>query len=303
MDLNGLSLSDLYVRLVAPAVNEQWVRCVLEEDGADDDITTTSIVDPNRTADAGIVMRQGGVAAGLAAVPTILRVADASLNLEMEVVDGTSCQPDTVLARLSGALGSVLSSERLVLNLLGRLSGIATLTRAFVKAVDGTDALICDTRKTTPGLRALEKYAVRCGGGTLHRVNLSDAALFKDNHLATLPADQWVPRLTQAIRGVRARSPQFVQVEVDTLEQLRAVLGIGDGLIDVVMLDNMNLQELGQAVSMRNAGSPGVQLEASGGVTLGSVLAIAETGVDRISIGALTHGAPAIDVGLDVVRA
>ncbi|NNM24755.1 MAG: carboxylating nicotinate-nucleotide diphosphorylase, partial [Phycisphaerales bacterium] len=204
------------------------------------------------------------------------------------------------IARMDGSIAVILAAERTVLNLLGRLSGIATLTRRFVDAVAGETAVVCGTRKTTPGWRGLEKYAVRCGGGTLHRIGLYDAALYKDNHLARLGPNPG-PALAAAIASVRREHPlRFVQVEADTLDQVRTILQFEPGLVDLVLLDNMADAELSASVALRAELAPTILLEASGGVTLARVRAVAATGVDRISVGAVTHSAPALDIGLDL---
>jgi nicotinate-nucleotide pyrophosphorylase (carboxylating) len=188
-----------------------------------------------------------------------------------------------------------------MLNLLGRACGVASLARRFVDAVDGTCAVICDTRKTIPGLRSLDKYAVRCGGGVLHRCGLHDAALYKDNHLAGVAAPDLASVITAAARAARDEGPlRFVEVEVDSLRQLEAVLTVDAGVVDIVLLDNMSLEQLRAAVAMRDERRDEMLLEASGGITLARVRDVAETGVDRISAGALTHAAPALDVGLDL---
>jgi nicotinate-nucleotide pyrophosphorylase (carboxylating) len=195
----------------------------------------------------------------------------------------------------------LLAMERTALNFLQRLSGVATMTARFVDEVAGTRALILDTRKTTPGWRALEKYAVRCGGGTNHRIGLHDAVLIKDNHLAWL-AEGGDP-IGRAVGLARAGAPEgtkFIEVEVDTLEQLDRALEVGP---DIILVDNLGPEKLAEAVRRRDAKAPGVLLEASGGVNLSTVGAIARSGVDRISVGALTHSAPALDIGLDFDRA
>ena len=195
---------------------------------------------------------------------------------------------------------SLLAMERTALNFLQRLSGIATMTAQFVTRVAGTKAVILDTRKTTPGWRALEKYAVRCGGGTNHRAGLYDAVLIKDNHLAWL-AEGGDP-IGQAVKLAREGAPKgtkFIEVEVDTLEQFDRALEVGP---DIILIDNLGPEKLAEAVRRRDERAPGILLEASGGVTLATVRALAETGVDRISVGALTHSAPALDIGLDFDR-
>jgi nicotinate-nucleotide pyrophosphorylase (carboxylating) len=202
---------------------------------------------------------------------------------------------------VSGSLRHMLAIERTLLNIVGRLSGIATLTRQYVESITGTKAVICDTRKTTPGMRNLEKYAVRCGGGTLHRIGLYDAALYKDNHLALIPAAQLAETVAVAAKQARTRNDvRFVEVEVDSLKQFHELLRIEPGVIDIVLLDNMSPSNMREAVKIRDTANPALQLEASGGVNLETVRAIAESGVDRISVGALTHSVTCLDVGLDV---
>jgi nicotinate-nucleotide pyrophosphorylase (carboxylating) len=302
IDLNSLSLPALFTELTKDGSVQRLVALARWEDLRDaGDVTTASIIEPDRRAEATLVARAAGVVAGLAALDTVLKGFDAAIAATPRRADGQACRANEPLAALRGPLAGMLTVERTLLNLLGRLSGIATLTRRYVDAVAGTGAVICETRKTTPGLRSLEKYAVRCGGGTLHRLGLHDAALYKDNHLAHLPLDRLGETLTEAIGCARdAADLRFVEVEIDTLTQLASVLALEEGLIDVVLLDNMAVDELRRAVAMRDERAPGVQLEASGGVTLETVRPIAESGVDRISVGALTHSAVALDVGLDI---
>ncbi|MCP3905710.1 MAG: carboxylating nicotinate-nucleotide diphosphorylase [Planctomycetes bacterium] len=302
LDLNALSLAELFDTLTADGSLRRLATAARDEDLAGvGDITTSSLVSPQRMATASVTGRAAGVVAGLRAVPAVLEAFGGNVACECAVDDGDAVAADTVLATLSGALSDMLAVERTLLNLVGRLCGVATVTRSFVDAIAGTRAVICDTRKTTPGLRSLEKYAVRCGGATLHRVGLHDAALYKDNHLAHVPPDALPDALTKAIGAVRdGRDIRFVEVEVDTTDQLRDVLGLAEGLVDLVLLDNMSLGDLADAVALRDATAPRIGLEASGGVTGETVTAIAATGVDRISVGALTHGACSLDVGLDI---
>ncbi|HMP63131.1 MAG TPA: carboxylating nicotinate-nucleotide diphosphorylase, partial [Phenylobacterium sp.] len=232
-----------------------------------------------------------GVAAGLACARLALHALDPDARFEAVLQDGATLTPGAVLARAQGDARAILSAERTGLNLLGRLCGVATLTRAYVDAVEGTGARIVDTRKTTPGLRHLEKYAVRCGGGINHRFGLDDAILIKDNHVAACGGVGEAVRRAKAFAGHLMK----VEVEIDRLDQLDEALMHGP---DVVMLDNFSLADLRAAVS---AAKGKAVLEASGGVTLESVRAIAETGVDVISVGALTHSAPALDIGLDAL--
>ena len=286
----------------------QIVRLAVREDLARKfDWTTLALVSSGTTATAAIVSRAAGVIAGLPAVDLAISEMDVALRLSMKLEDGARVSAGQTVAVLAGPARSMLTAERILLNLLGRLSGIATLTRKYVDAVAGTHARIYDTRKTTPGWRRLEKYAVRCGGGNNHRTGLFDAILIKDNHLALGAAGVEGERLTPAGAVERARkfvqsmapggsSAMIVEVEVDTLEQLDDVLGAAP---DFVLLDNMSTDALRQAVGRRDAVAKTVELEASGGVDLDTVAAIAATGVDRISVGALTHSAAALDVALD----
>lgn len=301
LDLNTYPLPRLFEALIADGSFDRLLHAAIEEDvRPPGDITTDSIVEPERAASAMIATRCSGVLAGMEAVRRIVtRDLDAQITVMMN--DGEEIAPGEALAEIRGNLRSLLGFERIMLNLLGRLSGIATLTRMYVDEVRGTGAVMCDTRKTTPGLRTLEKYAVRCGGGMLHRIGLFDAALYKDNHLAGIPVELLTSRLSDAIRSVRSsHEVKFVEVEVDTLAQLRAVLGMERGLVDMVLLDNMSLEQMREAVAMRATHAPTVLLECSGGVTLERVRDIAQTGVDRISAGALTHSATWLDVGLDI---
>jgi nicotinate-nucleotide pyrophosphorylase (carboxylating) len=239
----------------------------------------------------------------------VLREIDRRLQWFPLAKDGDPVAPGQQVARIEGPAAALLAAERLVLNFLGRMSGIATLTRQYVEAVAGTKARIYDTRKTTPGWRRLEKYAVKCGGGWNHRTGLFEALLIKDNHLA-LGAESAMRKgvkfspaeaVVQARRflqqsGRESLGPLVVEIEVDTLDQLDEVLPVGP---DIVLLDNMSPDQLRQAVARRNAAAPEVELEASGGVHLETIRAIAASGVERISVGALTHSAVSLDVGLD----
>ena len=257
------------------------------------DLTSQATIPPAATGRADLVARTAGVLAGLPAATLVAAAVDPRLTLCMTVQDATRLTPGITIATLTGPLISLLAAERAVLNFIQRLSGVATLTRAYADAVTGTRAVVLDTRKTTPGWRLLEKYAVRAGGGANHRVGLYDAILIKDNHLAGLGGD-----VVGAVRAARAHAPPgtVVEVEVDTLPQLDAALTAGP---DIVLLDNMTPDTLREAVIRRDRVAPGVRLEASGGVTLATIRAIARTGVDRISVGAITHSAPALDIGLD----
>ncbi|HEX8570868.1 MAG TPA: carboxylating nicotinate-nucleotide diphosphorylase [Caulobacteraceae bacterium] len=271
-------------------VIEPVVRHGLSEDlGRAGDVTARACVPEDARLTAVLAVRREGTVAGLDAARLAFALMDPQARFEASAADGQRVQAGAVLARIEGLARAVLSAERTALNLLGRLSGVATLTAAYVKAVDGTGARIADTRKTTPGLRALEKHAVLCGGGLNHRFGLDDAILIKDNHVAVCGG------VGPALERARAAAGHLmkIEVEVDSLAQLEEALGFGP---DVVMLDNFSLPDLRTAVRLA-AGR--TVLEASGGVTLETVSAIAETGVDVISVGALTHSAPALDVGLD----
>ncbi len=269
----------------------------LEEDlGSGGDLTSVATVPADRTGRAVLSARSAGVVAGLPAAMMTFRKVDPEVAFETHLPDGSAVLPGARLATVSGRLRSILAAERTALNFVGRLGGVATATRRYVEAVAGLPCKVLDTRKTTPGWRVLEKYAVRCGGGENHRMGLDTGVLIKDNHLAALGGGP--PAVSDAVRKARAANgPDVpVEVEVDTLDQLDAALAEKP---DVVLLDNMTPDTLREAVRRRNAAAPGVKLEASGGVMLTTLRAVAETGVDRVSVGALTHSAPALDVGLD----
>jgi len=288
----------------------QVVRLAVAEDlGRGHDWTTESLVPERARGVAVVVVREPGVVAGLRAAETSLREMGADATWSAVVRDGSAVDGGTTVAEISGRVRDLFAAERILLNLMGRLSGVATLTRQYVESVAGTNARVYDTRKTTPGWRRLEKYAVRCGGGWNHRTGLFDAVLIKDNHLAfgagsdgcgETPAGavQQVRRFLDRTFGTDPPGSMIVEVEVDTLEQLQDVLPAGP---DIILLDNMSPDQLHQAVKIRDAAGMErkVELEASGGVSLDTVRAVAESGVDRISIGALTHSAACLDVGLD----
>jgi len=280
-----VSLPRLPKALVQRAVTD----ALAEDLGLAGDLTTDATVAVDATAEAVIASRQVGVIAGLDLAEAAFAAMDAALRFERISVDGARVEPGDVVARISGNARAILTGERVALNYLGRLSGIASLTRRYVDAISGTKAAIADTRKTTPGLRAFEKYAVRCGGGQNHRTGLFDAILIKDNHIVAAGG------VEAAIARARAYAGHMVkiEVEVDTLEQLALVL---KHKVDAVLLDNMTPETLRAAV--RQVGGQALT-EASGGVNLTTVRAIAETGVDLISVGALTHSAPVLDLGLD----
>jgi nicotinate-nucleotide pyrophosphorylase (carboxylating) len=254
-------------------------------------------------ATAVVRFRSPGIACGAPLVAEVLRQVAPGARLAHHAADGEQLAAGATFISIEGPLRGILTAERTLLNYVGHLSGIATLTAQYVDHARGTRASICDTRKTTPGMRMLEKWAVRCGGGTNHRIGLFDAMLIKDNHVAGLSPSDMAKCVASAAAAARARTPlRFVEVECDTLEQLQAMLSLPKDTVDMVLLDNMTLRQLAEAVGMRDAAAPGVLLEASGGVHLASVAAIAATGVDRISIGALTHSAACLDVGLDIAQ-
>ncbi|MGO8844232.1 MAG: carboxylating nicotinate-nucleotide diphosphorylase [Methylocella sp.] len=269
---------------------EPLVRGALLEDlGRAGDLTTDSIVPVEVLARAALVARESGVVAGLDLAKLAFALIDPEIAVEIAANDGSVVAPGAVIARISGPARGILTAERTALNFLGHLSGIASVTASIVAAVQGTKAKIVCTRKTTPGLRAVEKYAVRAGGGANHRFGLDDALLIKDNHVAI--AGGVVPALRRARAGVGHLVK--IEVEVDTLDQLREALGEG---ADAVLLDNMSLEMLAKAVAIVDGRAI---TEASGRVTPKSAPSIAATGVDLISIGWLTHSAPVLDIGLD----
>ncbi|MBC7817243.1 MAG: carboxylating nicotinate-nucleotide diphosphorylase, partial [Planctomycetaceae bacterium] len=256
----------------------------------DRDLTCAALVDPTESATIHVVVRRDGVLAGGPVAELVFNRLEPSVTWQPLVADGSFVTAKTVIARATGSLRSLLIGERTVLNFLMHLSGVATQTRKFVETVAGTQAVILDTRKTLPGWRELEKYAVRCGGGTNHRMGLHDGVLIKDNHLAAWVRHGGDSTIADAVRQAQTVSASgiAIEVEVDTLDQLRDALAGGP---DIVLLDNMNSPTLREAVRLRNEIAPSVRLEASGGITLANVREIAESGVDRISIGALTHSA------------
>ena len=274
---------------------EPVVRLALAEDlGRAGDVTAMACIPEDARMKAAFAARKPGVLAGIDCVRLAVLAMDPKASVDLRLRDGDAFDAGAVLAVVEADARAFLSAERTALNLVGRLSGVATLTRTYVEAVAGTKARIADTRKTTPGLRALEKHAVACGGGINHRFGLDDAILIKDNHVAVCGG------VAEAVRRAKAFAPHLmkVEVEVDGLDQLDAVLALIDesAAPDVIMLDNFSLDDLRAAVT-RVAGR--VVLEASGGVDLTTVRGIAETGVDVISVGALTHSAPVLDIGLD----
>lgn len=269
------------------------VRDALEEDRAFDDATTLATVSPALSGTASFLAKEEGVLAGMPVALEAFRQLDPRAKLVVHVAEGQSFGDRAVLAEVTCAVQAMLRAERVALNFLQRMSGTATLTRRFVDAVRGTQAVILDTRKTTPGLRDLEKYAVRCGGGTNHRRDLAAMAMIKDNHREAL--ERMDRSLADGAEAIRSRVPGIaVEVEIDSLTQLAAAL---EARPEWILLDNMDTGEMAEAVR-RTAGR--AKLEASGGVNLSTVRAIAETGVDAISVGALTHSARALDISLDL---
>ena len=279
---------------LSPQAIEETVRRALQEDAPWGDITSESLIPADAQLTAKLVAREPGVLSGVDVFSAAMTLTDPATEVQPVLADGARFEQGAVLATVAGAARSVLTAERVALNFLQRMSGIATMTAQFVAAVEGTQARIVDTRKTTPGLRLFERYAVRCGGGHNHRFSLSDAVLAKDNHLAVLTRNG-ERDLTDALREVRRRLPHttHLEVEVDRPDQIAAVLDAG---VDTVMLDNFTLDQMRAAVEQIGGRT---LVEASGSVKLDAVRAIAETGVDIISVGALTHSARALDLGLD----
>ncbi len=285
-------------------VVSQLISLARQEDLGPGDLTVGLMDKPGAVADFRLIAKQPCVFAGREVAARVLHAYDTSILVEWSEAasDGaTIASPPIELAMIRGSLGAVLSAERVMLNFLQRLCGVATITRAFVHAVAGTGVKILDTRKTTPGWRTLEKYAVQCGGGSSHRRGLFDAVLIKDNHLSDVPTSRWASTVFEMLNVLSASGakPTFVEVEADNLSQVEELLKVVG--IDVILLDNFSVDALREAVALRDGvGLRGkVSLEASGGITLKTVRAVAETGVERISIGALTHSAAAIDLSLD----
>lgn len=278
-------------RSLYPLLYDELLRRALQEDlGRAGDLTTDAVVSRDAVATAHVVARTGGTIAGLEPALHAFSLLDPAMRMELHATDGTEVQRDDVLAMVEGSARALLTAERTALNLLSRLSGIATATRGIVRSIEGTGARVVCTRKTTPGLRALEKYAVRAGGGANHRFGLDDAVLIKDNH--RLIAGGIHPAV-ERVRGAVGHLVK-IEVEVDTLAELAAALELG---VDAVLLDNMSLDELREAVAMTRGRA---LTEASGGISPQTARAIAETGVDLLSVGWLTHSAPALDIALDV---
>jgi nicotinate-nucleotide pyrophosphorylase (carboxylating) len=273
---------------------ECLVRMALNEDAPWGDITSQAMLPASAQVTAALVAREAGVLCGEDLFTAAMRLTDSTIRVVMRVHDGESFQPGTLLASVKGSAQSVLQAERVALNFVQRMSGIATMTARYVAAVGNTRTRIADTRKTTPGLRAIERYAVRCGGGSNHRYSLSDAVMAKDNHLAVLKAAGI--SLAESVRAARAKLPHTThfEIEVDRLDQIATALAAG---ADTILLDNFSLADMRTGVA-QIAGR--ALVEASGGVTLERVAEIAATGVDVISVGALTHSVRALDLGLDI---
>lgn len=268
---------------------DSLVRSALDEDGAFNDLTTIATVVSDRRARGTLVSRDAGVICGVPTALNAFRALDPKVSIRVDVEDGTRVDRGTSILFVTGHARALLSAERVALNFLQRLSGIASLTAKYVDAVRGTGAKILDTRKTTPGWRQLEKYAVRAGGGLNHRLDLSSAVLIKDNHLAAVEGD-----VALAVRRVRELAPSVqIEVECETVDQVRRAL---DARVDIVMLDNMPVDMMRRCVELVDGAA---KVEASGGVNLSNVRAIAQTGVDWISVGSLTHSAPALNLALD----
>lgn len=301
-------LARLYASLRATGLVTRLIELARDEDLGPDgrDVTSELFIDDAARLQCRVVARGAGVVAGLAAIPDILDIFGVAGVVDVAVLsrDGSPVEPGERVVEIEGHARSILKIERTLLNLFGRLSGIATMTRRYAEAMGaGYAASLHDTRKTTPGLRIFEKYAVRCGGGKSHRLGLHDAVLVKDNHLAGVEPGAWADRLMAAATAARHAQGEvrFVEAEVDTLDQLDRILSMPPGLIDIVLLDNFRVNDLREAVRRRDRRQPSLALEASGGVTLETIRAIAETGIDRISVGALTHSAVSLDFGLDAV--
>ena len=269
------------------------IQTALKEDAAFDDITTQSLITPSHRSKAYIIFKEDAVICGLEIVNQVFKKLDPKIRFHSSFKDGQKVKKNTKVTFIEGPTRAILAGERTALNFLAHCSGVATLTRQFVEAIKPSKAKILDTRKTTPGLRELEKYAVVCGGGTNHRHNLSDMALIKDNHLATAPS------LSLAVAILRAKTSKKIEVEVTNLKQFQEAIKTNP---DIILLDNMTPAQIKHAVKMLKSFRPKkkILLEASGGIDLQNVRRVAQTGVDRISIGALTHSAKAINLSLEI---
>jgi nicotinate-nucleotide pyrophosphorylase (carboxylating) len=311
-DLNKLPLQDLLPALSTSDAVGRLLAIAAEEDlgagAVPGDVTTQCCIPATRTARGTIIAKEPGVLSGIYVLPHVMSILAAEGQLSFRTQDGDTIKAGQAIAVLDAPMYQVLRAERLMLNLLGRMSGIATRTAAFVKEIKHTGAKLLDTRKTTPGLRAFEKYAVRCGGGHLHRIGLHDAVLFKDNHIVGIaPKDlpAWVAKAADKARrtaDIQGEPLRFVELEVDTLDQLEAILSAGKGgcPVDIILLDNMDIPTMRKAIAMRAEHVSTVLFEASGGVTLETIRAIAETGVEYISVGGLTHHAVSLDFSMEI---
>jgi len=289
-DVARYCLTQQQINSEPPLAISQCIKRALEEDIGAGDVTTDSIVPAGATLRGRIIAKQDGIVAGLEVANEVFRVLSAQVVFDARVADGSRVTKGSVLADVSGEARALLTGERTALNFLGRMSGIATLTRQFVDAVAGTNATILDTRKTAPGLRTLDKLAVQLGGGQNHRTGLFDMVLIKDNHI------DFAGSITAAVHRVRAGGTTLpIEVETRTLENVREALGLG---VERILLDNMSTETMRQAVELTNGRA---KLEASGNVTLENVFEVARTGVDYISVGALTHSPRVFDVSLEWV--
>jgi nicotinate-nucleotide pyrophosphorylase (carboxylating) len=280
---------------IPPGVIDEAVLAALDEDGAYNDVTTNAVVSPDAWGRGVFVAKEEGVIAGLAVAAAAMTALDDSVTFDTLIEDGERVSAGSELAEVEGRLAPILSCERVALNFLQRMSGIATLTRDFVDAARGTKAVILDTRKTTPGLRQFDRYAVRAGGGRNHRFNLADGVLIKDNHI-TAARHQGAPDLAHVIAEARKLAPHTarIEIEVTSIDEVKEAL---EGGADVILLDNMSTDEIRRAVAVVDGQA---LVEASGSVTLENAHYIAETGVDYISVGRLTHSASALDISLEL---
>jgi nicotinate-nucleotide pyrophosphorylase (carboxylating) len=275
-------------KIIKEAFNEDAVRF---------DITTQALIPANQISRAHIIFKEEGVVCGIEGIKTIFRTLDKNVRLTSYVRDGARVKKNTKIVFLQGKTRAILTGERTALNFLSHLSGIATTTARYVKSVRPYRAKIVDTRKTTPGLRALEKYAVRCGGGVNHRADLQEVMMIKDNHKLFLPPNAW----TKTIQAIRQQTKKPIIIEVDNLLEFKEALTAKP---DIILLDNMKPQTIRKAIQLKKKNGSGKKplLEASGGINIANVRSIARTGVDRISIGALTHSSQAVDVSLELIR-
>ncbi|MFG0244786.1 MAG: carboxylating nicotinate-nucleotide diphosphorylase [Phycisphaerales bacterium JB052] len=304
-DPNDLSLNDFAQQLRAGGLVERLLKLARDEDMGvpAKDWTGELMFRPEATREVRLRAREAGIVSGLAFLPDMIAVFSpaAQIEYECQIQDGERVDPGATIATLRGNAREIVALERTMLNLISRMSGIATRTKMFVDLVNGTDAKVCDTRKTTPGLRVFEKYAVRCGSGTTHRIGLYDAVLIKDNHIEGLSPEQIATSLQDAAYTLVEQGAclQFMQIEVDSLDQLESVLEVCSGIVEIILLDNMDPEQLAQAVQMRDQKGVRVLLEASGGVSEQTIRSVALSGVDRVSVGGLTHQARSLDFGLD----